>query len=543
MSPTLNLTRDYSRFVITFYDLISTSAPHIYISALPLSPQTSMVHEMYNKYKCPLVRVVHGLPTSWEPVVATVYNKDFHSAAVWSPCNRFIAVAKSEVVEIHDAVTLNLLHSFRHPQDSGALQLSFSPDSHFLTQFNYGDIITWDLQTGSSVGTVMPKGMSVDHRDFSSTYSVDGKMLAILYQGGSGESYFIATHNLFTTHTHLYHVLEGRITPPIFTCGKFLQFVTVKSRHITLWEVEFTLTHPPAVVQCWTIPDGIADTEAFNESLFLPTFFRLAIAFQNRLLVWDAQGSKLLLNISPVDAHTMTFSSNGHFFACILRNTNEVHVWKESSASYTLYQTLEFATFRVYAGPLLSPDGESIVVSLQSIIHLWHTRDPMFSSGPTLPEYQHDFLLGFSPNEAMAAFAHYLGNTVTVLDLQSGDPVLAIDTGVEIKCLGITENTIAVAGKRKIITWNLAMQNPRANISDSAQSTTFDLSPPSCGHTFIHMSVSPNLSYVATLRVALQPLSTGLEIYDVSTGRCLAGVTLNTGMLKLLFIPNEFQGY
>ena len=484
------------------------------------------------------MRIVHGLPTSWDPVVARVYNEDFHSAVAWSPCNRYIAVAKSEVVDIHDAVTLNLLNTFKHPLDSGALRLCFSPDSCFLTQFNYGDFIIWDLRTGSSVSTCLPKELRVDHRGFSSTYSMDGRMLAVLYQGESREGYFIATHNLSKTHTHLYQVLEGHITPPIFTCDKFLQFVTVKPRSITMWEVDFTLTDRPTVVQSL---DGVDYTEPFNESLFLPALFRLALAFRDKLLVWDAQDSKLLLEAPSFDAHTMTFSSNGYFFACISRNTNKVQIWKESPAGYTLHQKLEFTTFRVYAGPLLSPDGESIVVSLHSTIHLWHTREPIHFSGPTLPEYQHEFLLEFSPKNTLVAFPRYLAETVTILDLQSGKQQLAIDTGIEVKCLAINGSIITVAGKKNIITWNLAVGNARANINDSTQITTFDLSPPSSGHPFIHMSLSPSLSHIVTLRVATEPLSTGLEIYNVSTGRCFAGFTLNTGMFEFFTTPNGFR--
>ena len=67
-----------------------------------------MVHKIYNQYMSPLARVVYGLQTSWEPVVATVYHKQGSSKLAWSPCNRFIAISKQEVVEILDAVTLNI---------------------------------------------------------------------------------------------------------------------------------------------------------------------------------------------------------------------------------------------------------------------------------------------------------------------------------------------------------------------------------------------------------------------------------------------------
>src|ERR1700753_1102454 len=111
-SPTLDLVRDYIRFVIAFFEVINTSAPHIFHSALPLSPQTSIISKMYNQHAAPFVRVVQGTPFSWEPAGATAYLDNFEGEAVWSPCNRFIAVIKRESVEVLDAVTLSRLHIF-----------------------------------------------------------------------------------------------------------------------------------------------------------------------------------------------------------------------------------------------------------------------------------------------------------------------------------------------------------------------------------------------------------------------------------------------
>ena len=64
---------------------------------------------MYKFYAHPFVRVVCGLPTSWEPIVATLYTPSCVNVATWSLCNRFLAIAKDKAVEIHDAETLSLL--------------------------------------------------------------------------------------------------------------------------------------------------------------------------------------------------------------------------------------------------------------------------------------------------------------------------------------------------------------------------------------------------------------------------------------------------
>ena len=309
-SPTLDLIKDYSRFVITFFDLISTSASHIYISALPLSPQTSMVRETYKQYERPLARVVHGLETSWRPVVATIYDKGFCSTAAWSSCNRFVAVAlRSGVVEIRDAGTLYTLNSFKS-LDSRPICLSFSPDSRFLTQFNDNDLITWDVQTGGSAVTIFPEGLAVVRRQFSSAYSMNGDILAAVYLGGSNENAnaIIATHHLSTTRAHLYPVSEGRLLSPIWTHGNFLRFATVKPGCIIIWEAEFTLTPPPKAVESFPAPDEITNAHRFTELLFLPTLYRLAICLRETVLIWDARDSKPLLRIPSPRSSGMSHS-------------------------------------------------------------------------------------------------------------------------------------------------------------------------------------------------------------------------------------------
>ena len=527
--------------MIAFFDVITTSAPHIYHSALPLSPRTSMVRKKYEQYARPLARVVHGLPVLWEPVVATVHSKGVGGTVTWSPCNRFIAVAKSAVVEIRDAVTLNLITSFGFPPGRGVLWVSFSPDSRFLTQFSHKDLVTWNPQTGDSAGTISHEGLLAEHSDLSSTYSMGGKVLAVVYLDQSRKNTFVATYDLSTgRRTHLHPVPEGRILSPIWTHGEFLRFATLKSGHITIWQAEFTLTHTPQVVESLPGPGEIANA-AFERSLFLPTLSRLAVALEDALLVWDARDSKILLKTSPFPSARMSFSSDGRFFAHTSTG-GQVHVWKESPGGYTLHQTLAFSASREYTVPLLSPDGESVVICLLSTIHLWHTKDPIVSSGPTPVADQRDFILGFSQNGAAAALGRYGRNTVTILDLQSGDQQLTIDMGVKVEGLGMTGGAIVVVGEGKIATWNLVAGNSSANTEDNVRITRFDLSPPSRGQSFSHMSISPDLSHIVTLGRGTKPRSTDLEIYDTSTGRCLASTTVqDVYMVGSWFTPDGSQ--
>jgi WD40 repeat protein len=296
-SPTLNLVNDYIRFVITFFEVINTSAPHIYHSALLLSPRTSMVHKLHKAYVRPLARVVRGLPISWDPVVATADCGDYIWEVAWSSCCRFVAASTPKAVEVLDAVTLERLHTFKHPVTGETRWLSFSPDSRSLTLFSHGDygIITWDLQTGGRIGAIPSAANTPPVKYFSSAYSVDGKVVAVAYR----ENYtvtVISTYNLVSgTHIYSHRVLEGRIVPSIWTHGEYLRFATVKPGSITVWEVGFTSIHTLTEVESLPAPDDIGS----EECLFLPTRSRLAFILNRKaVLVWDARDSKLLLNFA-----------------------------------------------------------------------------------------------------------------------------------------------------------------------------------------------------------------------------------------------------
>ena len=214
-----------------------------------------------------------------------------------------------------------------------------------------------------------------------------------------------------------------------------------------------------------------------------------------------------------------------------MTNSREVCVWKEFPFGYALHQT--FTTHGGFCGPLLSPNGESIVAFSSETIHLLPTRDPILppSSFPILGGGGRLFILEFSPGGVLAAFLRRWESTVTVLDLQTGHSRLTIDASMEIGSLGMTANAVVV-GEGKIVTWKLPVEdcvpNARANIEDCVQTTTIDL-PPFRDHKDVHMSVSPDLHLVA---VAWYPMETlpVLGIYDLSTGECLAHI--KTGRVK-----------
>ena len=540
------------------------------------------------------MRVVRGLPNSWEPITATAFDQDIEDDTTWSPCNKFLAVVKPELeaAEILDAVTLERLNTFQSPDPSVQWWLSFSTDSRLLTQFSGRSLTSWDLQTGGLVGTIQ-SGLNESSLDpFSSTYSTDGGMVAIAqkirsshddgddgdddddyedYDSDDDDDYedydgdededddsrdhgaFITTYNLLSrTYACSYRISEsqGRIITPIWTHGECIRFATVTPGSITTWEIAFTQAHPPTEVESLPAPDRVVDGKDF---LFLPTLSRLAFILRGTISVWDAKASNLLLKSGPKLASDFTwtsdlpyfssggsFSSDGCFYACTAGD--EIYVWKESLSSYLLHQKL--STVTLDARPHFSPSGESIALSIDEKIRVWPTRDQNLSLASFPTQDKDDlagFSLAFSPDQKLAAFGRTYGSVVTVIDLESGDPRLIVDAGMEMWCLGVVGDTIVVVSDKKIVTWHVPARNhtlgTRANLNDSVRTVTF-ARPPRSRKTLhrqpTDVAISLDLCRIATATDHKKSRGVRLEVYDTSTGRCLAATT-TISLMELQF--------
>ena len=141
VDPLLNTVTDYLCFVTEFFDIICKSVPHIYHSALPLTPQSSIVWGLYNQLGCsPVERVVTGVPTLWDSCTASTGTtlREEVSCAIWSPCGQFIAATNGNTIQLQDSNTLGRVSVLQPPHsllDAFPTSLTFSPDGNLLASF------------------------------------------------------------------------------------------------------------------------------------------------------------------------------------------------------------------------------------------------------------------------------------------------------------------------------------------------------------------------------------------------------------------------
>ncbi|KAF9642704.1 hypothetical protein BDM02DRAFT_1952662 [Thelephora ganbajun] len=320
------------------------------------------------------------------------------------------------------------------------------------------------------------------------------------------------------THTRS-HPVEGEVIGGIRTHGGCLRFATIKSGSITTWEVGFASRNPSTEIESLPLPKEFPHDS--NVHAFHPTLLQLAFSHLERIFVWDVRRSKFLLDERAKDPYGISFSSDGHFF---MHGTDGsgIYLWKESPTGYILHRNLNHETGMDHQ--LMSPNEESIFLFDLGVIQLSRTMDPSTSFSRRQP-YQR-FKVEFSPDETLAAVARFKGETITVLDLKSGDPLSTIDAGMWVCGQRAAGNTVVAFDSEKAVTWNPPARgrvlNPKANVKDSRTATI------RCPRMRVlqSASISPDLHSIAMVERNYSSASCFLHLHDVPTGRCLVSVPI-----------------
>ena len=509
-SPTLDLVNDYFQFATKFFGTISTSAPHIYHTAVPLSPRMSMVWKECGPHAHPLVRVVHGIPASWDLSTATFKHTSKIGGIAWSPCSRLIAVAPHSPsgMQILDVITLEPLFT-TSPIDwlHGEGSLIFSPDGHLLTLTFCEWVATWDLQTG---GIICDMKICERIGFFRSiTYSECGTMIGVLFN--YPDSSTIYTFNILDG-IHLASHSCKKQTKKIWACDGYLQFVTMEEAAILIWKTTFTPGNQLEVVRSLSIPNADCSFELFH-----PAFLHLVTSSHKKIHIWDLKRSKCLLELEDsIYPAAVSYSVDGCFFVDM--SGPAVTIWRVSPTGYTIFR--EITSMDILLRPLeFSPSGESVIIRCaQDAFQLFplevsetHHSNPL-TQGSFLEGL--DFPLEFSPGNTLAVFAQKRG-VVTVFDLMHCIPSVIIDVKEVVYATRIVGNTVFVACKNKMLAWNVPSWGGNSNHMGFGNSTS--VTEFSHWHKLFFLSISPDSHYLSAL-VYENASNIYLYIHDTITG-------------------------
>ncbi|KAJ7592922.1 quinon protein alcohol dehydrogenase-like superfamily [Mycena floridula] len=186
--------QDAIRFIASNAQCIAHSAPHIYISALPTSPSSSIVANHYMPQYPRTMSAVRGRKENWDAALLIIDNKIPVNALTYCPDGDYIASGgPHNTISVWDARTGDRLVATFEGHKSKILSLSFSPDGKRIVSGSMDCTLRiWDLQTGNLVA-----GPFEGHTDDveSAVFSPDGTKIvsgskdksAIVWNAATGQ--------------------------------------------------------------------------------------------------------------------------------------------------------------------------------------------------------------------------------------------------------------------------------------------------------------------------------------------------------------------
>ncbi|KAK6967101.1 WD40-repeat-containing domain protein, partial [Favolaschia claudopus] len=178
---TKSFIQDGQKFASVFAPAIAQSAPHIYISALPLTPKHSLIREQFLPLFPNLLQ--HTVPLAWTRLEKIIQG---HSQLVTSVAfsldgKQIVSGSDDMTVRIWDAATGAALGTPLEGHSDVVRSIAFSPDGkHIVSGSHDKTLLLWEAATGAIVGTPL-EGHS--NRVSSVAFSPDGKHIV----SGSGD--------------------------------------------------------------------------------------------------------------------------------------------------------------------------------------------------------------------------------------------------------------------------------------------------------------------------------------------------------------------
>ncbi|KAG8724739.1 hypothetical protein FRC09_015006 [Ceratobasidium sp. 395] len=145
---------DAYRFVLSFYDAISRSTPHLYVSALAFAPcDSGMTRRMRGDFP-KLLTIAEGAGKEWTPCLRTIWvSSEVHSTAYSPDSRRIVSGSIDGKVRIWDAETGDAVLGPLIGHSGEVNSVAFSPDGHWIASGSDDETIRlWDAEAGTARG-------------------------------------------------------------------------------------------------------------------------------------------------------------------------------------------------------------------------------------------------------------------------------------------------------------------------------------------------------------------------------------------------------
>ena len=152
---TMTFIKDGIKFVQIFAGVIDKSTPHLYLSALPFSPSTSVMARCLTKNFPEIAQVAVGKLDDWPRSQHVLQgHTDWVKSVAFSPDGRHIVSGSDDsTIRVWDAQTGVQVGSSLQGHTGWVNSVAFSSDGRHIVSGSYDRTIrVWDAQTGVQVG-------------------------------------------------------------------------------------------------------------------------------------------------------------------------------------------------------------------------------------------------------------------------------------------------------------------------------------------------------------------------------------------------------
>jgi WD40 repeat protein len=397
-SKFLKLVDDCERFILRFFDVITQSVMHIYHSALPWSPMSSLTRQLYQREMTTEVKLVNGINARWDSCIRTIPVHNWVYRIVFSHKGSALAVIADNSTKIFETATGVVTFEI----DDSPFSAAFSTcDDMLVCGFDDGMLRVWDVQTNNLVKSFEGSRGEID----SVAFSPCGNMIV---SGSDDKTVRIWDISL----GHCKCVLEGHSDRVRAVCwsGTGDQVISGSlDGLVRIWNVSRQI----CVMIFHGHTHGVTSVASLRDSLIASGYV------DGTVKLYDARSGDVLQTIST-DGEIKSIQFSTHGDKLLYTNSYSATIWDLSRKEKM--STID------HDGPVsaFSPDGTRVASrSCSSNVKIWNTGNEYSNLETVSLHSSRIHAVTFAPDGQLMTSKSF--NDDKIWDTTSGDCLFTFD--------------------------------------------------------------------------------------------------------------------
>ncbi|CAE6488541.1 unnamed protein product [Rhizoctonia solani] len=357
--------KDLRRFILSFYDIITASTPHLYVSALAFSPTTSPIVQRMRPYFPNTIKVAKGGNLTWHPCIRSILHPDAILSLSLSLNGLRVATGYPDgSVCIWDTQTGVRVYKPLTGHSTPVTCVALSSNGEFVASSSYDTAVrVWDLSGSVPTGHILTgHSGSVHAISFSPSTT-------IIASTSSDKTIRLWDSKAMKPVGHLYAGHSSRISCLAFSHDGIKLVSGSWDKTVRVWSVDSgdfrSAMNPLLIVRC---------SESITCVAFSPDGSKIASgSVDGAIQTWDSHnGNEVQAHISlPKHSNSITsiaFSLNGKLI--VTSSLDGVIQIRDATTLVALSQP--FGHSNSVNGVAFTPDSAHVVSgSADMTVRLW----------------------------------------------------------------------------------------------------------------------------------------------------------------------------